>query len=81
MAINVFDYVVVKPLLKAAQEAEASGVIVKEEEDEEEDDDLFIPLPLTTKQVVPQPYSGSDPEWREFLRVSRDQELQANIKC
>jgi len=82
-AITVFDYVVIRPLLKGVEEAEASGVLarVEEEEDEEKDDDLFIPLPLTTKRVIPQPYSGSDPEWREFVRISHDQELQAQMRC
>lgn len=81
-AITVFDYVVIRPLLKGAEAAEASGVLVrKEEDDEEKDDDLFIPLPLTTKRVIPPPYAGSDPEWREFVRISRDRELQAQMRC
>lgn len=82
-ALTVFDYVVIRPLLKGVEDAEASGMLVRspEEEEEEKDDDLFIPLPLTTKRVIPQPYAGSDPEWREFLRISRDQELQTQMKC
>jgi hypothetical protein len=32
----------------------------------------FIPFPLTTKRHPPEPYSASDPEWKEFIRISKD---------
>ncbi|KAK4041845.1 hypothetical protein C8A01DRAFT_34096 [Parachaetomium inaequale] len=40
----------------------------------------FIPLPLTTKKLPPQPYSKSDPEWQEFIRISNDRQLQHRIR-
>jgi len=43
-------------------------------------DDVFIPFPLTTKRLDPQPYRGLDPEWQEFIRIARDKELQSRLK-
>ncbi|KAL2150921.1 hypothetical protein VTH82DRAFT_6019 [Thermothelomyces myriococcoides] len=48
--------------------------------DDHEDEPLFIPLPGTTKRHPPQPYRGHDPEWQEFVRISKDHELQRKIK-
>lgn len=43
-------------------------------------ENVFIPLPLTTKMVKQPPYRGSDPEWIEFIRVSKDKELQTAVR-
>ena len=52
----------------------------EEEEDEEEHKPLFIPFPGTTKELKPAPYSGSDPEWREFVKISKDKELIKRVR-
>lgn len=41
---------------------------------------LFLPFPFTTKEVQQPPYKGSDPEWSTFLALSKDQQLQKEIK-
>lgn len=46
----------------------------------DEKEPVFIPFPLTTKRHNPPPYSSSDPEWREFARISKDAELQSKIQ-
>ncbi|KAL2133267.1 hypothetical protein VTI74DRAFT_2610 [Chaetomium olivicolor] len=57
-------------------------VMHHEDDDEYDDDDddgagaLFFPFPLTLKKHPPEPYSGRDPEWREFVRISRDRKTQ-----
>jgi hypothetical protein len=43
-------------------------------------DDVFIPFPLTTKRLAPQPYKGTDPEWHEFVRIAKDKDLQTKLK-
>jgi hypothetical protein len=43
-------------------------------------DDVFIPFPLTTKRLAPQPYKGTDPEWQEFVRIAKDKDLQIKLK-
>lgn len=48
--------------------------------EEEEAVDIFIPFPLTTERHEPQPYSGKDPEWREFVRLSKDKERLDQIR-
>lgn len=56
-----------------------------EEEDlpdipEGEDMDWFIPFPGTTKALKPRPYRGSDPEWQEFVKFSKDRPLQDRVR-
>ncbi|KAI0391291.1 hypothetical protein F5Y17DRAFT_17375 [Xylariaceae sp. FL0594] len=40
----------------------------------------FIPFPGFTKRIQPPPYRSSDPEWKEFVRINRDAELQKVIE-
>lgn len=47
---------------------------------EEEDLDWFIPFPGTTKELKPQPYRGTDPEWQEFVKFSKDRPLQDKVR-
>jgi len=47
---------------------------------EEEGEPRFFPFPLTTVRHPPQPYAGSDPEWREFIRISRDRAFQQEMR-
>ncbi|KAL1838918.1 hypothetical protein VTJ49DRAFT_2049 [Mycothermus thermophilus] len=39
----------------------------------------FIPFPFTTKTRPPEYYSGSSPEWQEFVRISKDPNTQQEI--
>lgn len=74
---NVYSKVVLDPLDRAAMEA-LEGI--EDEEDEEEFKSFFIPFPGTTKQLKPIPYKGSDPEWQEFIKFSKDQKLAQNVR-
>ncbi|KAH8905798.1 hypothetical protein BR93DRAFT_928371 [Coniochaeta sp. PMI_546] len=40
----------------------------------------FIPFPLTTHAVQPPPYSGRDPEWLEFVKLSKNKPLLQRIR-
>ncbi|KAI1496982.1 hypothetical protein F5X99DRAFT_398393 [Biscogniauxia marginata] len=44
----------------------------RKELDEEMSEPLFIPFPGTTKMVEPLPYRSTDPEWRTFIKISKD---------
>lgn len=52
----------------------------KEVEDEDGDPLLFLPFPFTTKEVHQRPYKGSDPEWKAFVKVNKDANLQKQMK-
>ncbi|RFU32774.1 hypothetical protein B7463_g3555, partial [Scytalidium lignicola] len=69
--------IVLEPLERAALEALKN---VPEKELQEEDGPIFIPFPGTTKQINPPPYRGSDPEWQEFIKFNKDQELAKNVR-
>ncbi|KAE8451344.1 hypothetical protein EG329_003973 [Mollisiaceae sp. DMI_Dod_QoI] len=73
-----YSRIVLDPLERAAMEALES--MPEEEIDEEEDKPFFIPLPGTTKQLKPVPYKGSDPEWQEFIKFSKDQKLGQKVR-
>jgi hypothetical protein len=62
----------------AAQEALEN--MPEDELDEDDTKPLFIPFPGTTKQLQPQPYRGSDPEWQEFIRFSKDQAQAKRVR-
>lgn len=51
-----------------------------DDDDEEDEEPRFIPFPLTTIQHEPEPYTLDDPEWREFVRISRDKEFQKEMR-
>jgi hypothetical protein len=61
---------------------------VQEERDEEDEDDddfadddsLFIPL-TWAKKLPRSFYKGSDPEWQEFVKVSKDKARHKKIQC
>lgn len=85
---QIYMSVVLDPLLDWA-EAEWDSLSEKEkqeiEEAEDEDEEgeeplLFLPFPFTTKQIAQPPYRGSDPEWKEFVRVNKDDKKQKEIK-
>ncbi|KAK1986868.1 hypothetical protein LZ30DRAFT_241583 [Colletotrichum cereale] len=51
-----------------------------DEEMDEETEPWFIPFPFTTKSVSQPPYKGSDPEWQQFLKISKDKVAQQQIR-
>lgn len=70
---GVFTAVVFSPLDKLDLDEETV------EEVDEQGGSIFIPFPGTIKQVQPPPYSGSDPEWQEYVKFSKDPELGKRI--
>lgn len=52
-----------------------------EKELEESDPAFYIPLPGTTETVPSPPYKGTDPEWKAFAKLSRDQKKISSIKA
>ncbi|TAQ90106.1 hypothetical protein B7494_g1516, partial [Chlorociboria aeruginascens] len=78
LSYEVYCRLVLEPLGVAAEEA--SKIISKEKDEEEEDSSLFLPFIGTTKKLPSQPYSGSDPEWQEFIRISKDHALADRMR-
>ncbi|KAM5467190.1 hypothetical protein MferCBS49748_004121 [Microsporum ferrugineum] len=66
---------------KKAQKAVKSSGTDKEEDGTEEDDDdpLFIPLGLP-RLVEGEFYSGLDPEWQTFIKISKDKKSLEALK-
>lgn len=50
------------------------------EEEEDMSEPLFIPVLGTTHLQPPRPYRGSDPEWQEFVKFSKDVPLQNHVR-
>jgi hypothetical protein len=50
------------------------------EEEEEQRPAAFIAFPFTTHAVKPPPYSRRDPEWLEFVKLSKDKSLLKKIR-
>ncbi|KAF2969977.1 hypothetical protein GQX73_g3608 [Xylaria multiplex] len=46
----------------------------------EEAEPIFIPFPGFTQTVEPLPYRSTDPEWRAFIKVNRNQALLVSIR-
>lgn len=63
-----------------AEEIDKAVQMVKSQEEEEEEIGFFIPFLGTTKMVQPGPYSGSDPEWQQFIKFSKDKELGEKVR-
>jgi hypothetical protein len=72
---EVWTRVVFGPLDKVLEEE-----VKNMPEEELEEGGLFIPFPGTTKQLKPSPYRGSDPEWQEFIKFSKDQGLAKSVR-
>lgn len=75
---STYNRIVLEPLERAAVEALKN--VPEKELEEEEEGPLFIPFPGTTRQINPPPYRGSDPEWQEFIKFNKDQELAKNVR-
>lgn len=80
VSYQVYTTVVFSPLYAWLEEEEKHLTPRQLKELSEEDLDTFIPLPLTMRSVQPPPYSGQDPEWQEFVRISRDMPYQERMR-
>lgn len=80
LSTTVYTQLVFGPLDKAMSDAVRHMPVEDEEEEDEEDGFLFIPFPGTTKELKPRPYRGSDPEWQEFIKFSKDQGLAKSVR-
>lgn len=81
---NIYSSTVLSPLIRHV-EREYASLSPKErkeleEEMDETDDSIFIAFPFTTNKVIPKPYLGSDPEWHQFIQISKDKDLQERIR-
>lgn len=77
IGVSIYTTIVLDPLERAAIDALQH---LPAEEFEEEVKPLFIPFPGTTKQLKPVPYRGSDPEWQEFVKFSKDKKLAQKVR-
>jgi hypothetical protein len=71
---GVFTSVVFSPLDNLSLDEETAREV------EEQGGSIFIPFPGTIKQVQPPPYRGSDPEWQEYIKFSKDPALGKRIR-
>jgi len=74
VGFQIYKYLVFGPLVKYAVED------LPDEEEEEDFTPFFIPLIGTTKQLKPVPYRGTDPEWKEFIKFSKDHKQAQNVR-
>ncbi|KAL5611671.1 hypothetical protein BROUX41_000751 [Berkeleyomyces rouxiae] len=51
-----------------------------DEEEEQEIEGFFVAFPFTTQVYQPEPYRGSDPEWKEYIKFSKNKELQKELR-
>ncbi|KAM7215425.1 hypothetical protein V8F06_009185 [Rhypophila decipiens] len=77
LAFEIYDHLVISPLGKAVSDL---AQISPHEEEEDDDSDFFFPLPLTTREVIPPPYSREDPEWAEFVKISKDKDYIRHMR-
>ncbi|KAI9647991.1 hypothetical protein NHQ30_002619 [Ciborinia camelliae] len=76
-SFEIYTRLVLAPFDKAAEEASKH---IPEEEWQEAAQPLFIPFPGTTKELPAFPYKGTDPEFQEFMRISKDAELLQKLR-
>jgi hypothetical protein len=76
----LFVGTVLVPLDIAAEELEKNLDEKTRKELDAAQEPLFIPFPGTITELRPQPYRGSDPEWQEFVKISRDAKLSQKIR-
>jgi hypothetical protein len=77
VCIDVYNHLVLDPLERAAMEALQD---LPAEAEEEAEEPIFIPFPGTVKELKRKPYRGSDPEWQEFVRFSKDKNAQTKVR-
>lgn len=77
---QIFIRTILPPLDRVAEELDKNLDDEMKKELEEESESFFIPFPGTTKEVRPRPYRGSDPEWEEFIKFSRNPALGKRVR-
>ncbi|KAK2027582.1 hypothetical protein LX32DRAFT_592412 [Colletotrichum zoysiae] len=81
---QVYYSVVLNPFFRHVdREYESLSTAEKKELDEELDEEAepwFIPFPFTTKSVTQPPYKSSDPEWQQYVQLSKDSKAQFQIR-
>lgn len=80
---NAFKRTVLAPLDKAAEDIEQSLDEDTKKEvgmTEDDNDSFFLPFPGTIKQVQERPFRGSDPEWQEYVKFSKDAKLGKRVR-
>ncbi|ESZ91046.1 hypothetical protein SBOR_8565 [Sclerotinia borealis F-4128] len=70
---EIYCRIILSPLSRI----EASNHIPEEELQEEP---MFLPFPGTTKELPSVPYKGTDPEFQEFIKISKDRKLVDKIR-
>lgn len=79
-ACSVFyAQIVLVPLDKAITKA-VKGLPAVEDDGKDAVQSIFMPFPLTTKKIRPPPYSGRDPEWQAFIKLSKDKEANTSMR-
>ncbi|KFY33923.1 hypothetical protein V494_07209 [Pseudogymnoascus sp. VKM F-4513 (FW-928)] len=82
LTYNVFTTIVFAPLDRLADEVEKEGRgILDNETPEDLEGGLFLPFPGTIKQIPQSPYRGSDPEWKEYVKFSKDLALITKVRA
>ncbi|KAH7034567.1 uncharacterized protein B0I36DRAFT_346486 [Microdochium trichocladiopsis] len=66
--------------MSAEERRELAGVDKNGRKVKNTEDILSIPLPFTTRMVKQPPYAGNSPEWKAFVKLSKDNELRAKIE-
>ncbi len=77
---EMFTRSVFAGLDKLSEELEKDMDEETKKELSESKDGLFIPFPGTTKKLTPRPYKGSDPEWQEFIKFSKNPALGKSVR-
>lgn len=77
---TVYTTVVMSPIARWLEDEIENMTAEERKALDEPAPDLFIPFPLTTRAVQPPPYSGRDPEWREFVKLSNNRPLLEKIR-
>jgi hypothetical protein len=78
LCYGLFSHIVLSPLDKFEEDFEKN--LDEQTKKEIEEETLFIPFPGTTKQLKPRPYRGSDPEWQEYIKFTKDQALGKRVR-
>lgn len=76
---GVYASLVLSPVVKWLDENEKE-LTAHERKEMIEVEPLFIALPFTIRAKEPPPYTSNDPEWKEFVKISRDRKLQRKLR-
>ncbi|KAI0421764.1 hypothetical protein F5X98DRAFT_222046 [Xylaria grammica] len=80
-ACYAFYQIITRALVVMVDEAELELTEEERQEIEEEEiEPMFIPFPGFTQTVESQPYRSTDPEWRAYVQVSRNQALLTSMR-